>query len=81
MTEIRIGLGGVGSTPIRAKEAEGLATGKVLDPPLIERTAEKASAESRPISDIRGSAPYKREMVGALVRKGLRQLGSIEAAR
>ena len=74
--EVRIGLGGVGPTPIRAKEAEGLAQGKTIDDGLIESIAEMAAAKSRPISDIRGSADYKREMVFVLVKRGLKQLRS-----
>jgi carbon-monoxide dehydrogenase medium subunit len=74
--EIRIGLGGVGPRPFRAKNAEALARGRILESTLIEEIALKASEESQPISDIRGSADYKKAMVVALVSKGLRQLGS-----
>jgi len=76
--EIRIGLGGVAPTPIRAKRAEELARDKVLNPSWIKKVAEQASEESQPISDIRGSADYKKAMVAALVSKGLRQLSSNE---
>ena len=72
--EVRIGLGGVAPTPIRAKGAEGLVPGKTLDDSLIEKIASKAAEESRPISDIRGSADYKREMVSVLVKRGLKRV-------
>jgi CO/xanthine dehydrogenase FAD-binding subunit len=40
---------------------------------LIERTAQTAAEESRPIDDHRASAQYRREMVQALVRRAIKQ--------
>ena len=77
---IRIGLGGVAPTPIRAEKTEEWATGKVLQPSLIEKTAREASEESKPISDIRGSSTYKKDLIVALVSKGLKLLTSGEEA-
>ncbi|MBI5583542.1 MAG: xanthine dehydrogenase family protein subunit M [Deltaproteobacteria bacterium] len=69
--EIRIFLGAVGPTPLRALETENLVRGKVFTPELIEKAGAKAAAESRPITDMRASADYRRQMVGVLTRRAL----------
>jgi carbon-monoxide dehydrogenase medium subunit len=72
-SEIRIVLGAVAPTPIRAKKAEALLRGRRIDAPLIERAARAAVEESRPISNVRASADYRREMVGVLTRRALQR--------
>jgi aerobic carbon-monoxide dehydrogenase medium subunit len=68
-TNARIGLGGVGSTPLRAKKAEANLKGKKITEELLAEAAKTASEESSPISGIEASADYKRELVGTLVRR------------
>jgi len=75
--EIRIGLGGVAPTVFRAKGAEASALGKALEPSLVRKVARKAAEEAQPVSDIRGSADYKRDLVIALVSRGLTELGCV----
>jgi carbon-monoxide dehydrogenase medium subunit len=70
--DIRIVLGAVAPTPIRAKRAEALLRGKTLNEELIEKAAEAAAGESRPIGNVRASAQYRREMVGVLTRRAIR---------
>jgi carbon-monoxide dehydrogenase medium subunit len=70
-TEVRIVLGAVAPTPIRAKAAESLLSGKALNETIIQEAAEAAMAECRPISNVRASAGYRREMVGVLTRRAL----------
>lgn len=65
----RIVLGCVGLTPIRVKEAEAELRGKSVDAKAIARAAEAARAAADPHGDMRGSAEYKRVLVGALVKK------------
>lgn len=72
--ETRIVLGAVAPTPIRARQAEALLRGKRLTPELIEQAAKAAVAESRPISNVRATAEYRREMVGVLTRRALEQV-------
>lgn len=67
----RIALGAVAETPIYAKKAEELLTGKKLDEGLIQKAAEAAAEESKPIDDLRASAGYRRRMVGVLVKRAL----------
>jgi len=70
---VRIALGAVAPTPIRAYRAEALLTGKAATQEIIEATAEEAAQEARPISDIRASAEYRRELVKVLTRRTLRK--------
>lgn len=71
--EVRIGLGSVGVTPIRAKGAEAILRGQPVKAEALREAGEKAKGEVDPISDIRGSAGYKKEMVGVFVRRALEQ--------
>ena len=70
--EARIAMSAVAVVPKRAPEAEAMLNGKKLTPELIEQAAEHASLhECSPISDIRASAEYRRELVRLSVRDGL----------
>jgi aerobic carbon-monoxide dehydrogenase medium subunit len=76
--DARLGLAGVGSTPIRATEAEDVLKGQMPSDELVAEAGEKAGEMSKPASDIRGSAEYKRDMVKVHVRRAIRQsLGRI----
>jgi aerobic carbon-monoxide dehydrogenase medium subunit len=68
--ETRIVLGAVAPTPIRARQAEKIfaETGD------IGRASRAAMDESRPISNVRASAEYRREMVEVLTRRALEQV-------
>ena len=71
---LRIALGAVAPTPMRATGAERLLEGRELDLALIEIAAREAADESRPITDIRGSAEYRREMVKVFVRAAIKSV-------
>lgn len=73
-TEIRIALGAVAPTPIRAVRAEEVLRDRPISAPLIEEAARAASAECRPIDDHRASASYRRDMVYVLTRRALQQV-------
>jgi carbon-monoxide dehydrogenase medium subunit len=70
--DVRLGLAGVGSTPIRATKAEDALKGRKPSDEMMAEAGEKASEMSHPASDIRGSAEYKREMVKVYVKRALR---------
>jgi aerobic carbon-monoxide dehydrogenase medium subunit len=73
MQDVRIGLGAVAPTPVRASKTEALLRGKPLTAALIKEAAAMAGSESSPISDQRSSAEYRRWIVEALTRRGLEQ--------
>ena len=59
----KIVLGAVAPTPMRAHKAELTLKQQQLTEQIVEKAAETASSESKPVDDIRGSAEYRREMV------------------
>jgi CO/xanthine dehydrogenase FAD-binding subunit len=65
----RIGLGGVASTPIRAKKAEEILKGKKISDDLLAKAGQVASGETSPTSGIEASAEYKKELAGVLVKR------------
>ena len=77
--EVRIALGAVAPTPIRAYAAEDLLRGQPLTQKLVEAAARQAQGAARPIDDLRGSAEYRRAMVEVLTKRTLER--AIEAAR
>ncbi len=68
---VRIALGCVAPTPIRARKAEQALEGKQIKPDAVEEAAHLASQECSPLDDLRGSERYKREMVSALLRQAV----------
>jgi aerobic carbon-monoxide dehydrogenase medium subunit len=66
-----IALGCVGLTAIKAKDAEAALRGKPLTDNTIARAIEAARAAADPQTDMRGSADYKRTLVGALVKRAI----------
>jgi len=71
--DCRIALGSVGSTPLRALQAEAAVRGQRLTPELLREAGAVAQQQTDPISDTRGSADYKRAMAGVFVRRALEQ--------
>ncbi len=69
-----ITLGSVAPTIIHAPEAERFLTGKQLTPDVIEQAAALAVEAASPIDDLRGSAAYRRYMIGVIARRTLQAL-------
>jgi carbon-monoxide dehydrogenase medium subunit len=76
---VRIALGAVAPTPVRALRAEDLVREKEPNPKLLEWAGAAAMEECRPIDDIRGTAAYRKELIRILVQRVLRQ--AVERAR
>lgn len=70
---IRIVLGAVAPTPIRVNKAEDLIAGTHVNEREIALAAKTAMAEASPISDVRSSAEYRREMVGVLTEQAINE--------
>ena len=68
---VRLALGAVAPTPMRARKAEALLEGKVLDAALAEAAALAAAAEAQPIDDVRASAWYRKELLHNVTRRML----------
>lgn len=69
-----ISLGAVAPTVVRAPAAESALAGGPLTDKAIAAAADAALQSVAPIDDVRGSADYRRAMVGALVARALHQL-------
>ncbi len=72
--DVRIVLGAVAPTPMRARRAEAVLRGKELTEERVRDTARIAAEEAKPIDDVRGSAWYRREMVEVLARRQLMEM-------
>ncbi|WP_243688824.1 hypothetical protein [Geotalea toluenoxydans] len=73
MEDARVVLASAAPTVMRAKGAEDFLRGKKINDDLLAEAGEKAAAESRPRDSIRGSAEYRRNLVGVLTKRALRK--------
>jgi len=73
LQDARIALGAVAPTPTRARQAEAILIGSTPTKEVIEETSERAAEAAHPISDMRGSAEYRRELVKVLTRRTLQK--------
>ncbi len=78
--DVRIAAGSVAPRPLRLRETEREVEQAGLGPEALLRIAERARAEVRPISDLRASANYRRELSGVLVTRALAQASQEKSA-
>jgi len=71
--QTRITLAAVAPTPVRARAAEEFLAGKTLDQSTITQAGELAATAAKPISDVRGSAAYRIELVKVLTCRTLQK--------
>ena len=71
---MRIALGGVGETAVRASAAEQALEGQTLSDAVIESAARTAAEGLTPRGDVRGSAEYRQEMAVVLTRRAVKEL-------
>ena len=69
VADIKIGLGGVAATPLRALRTEEFLTGTPWSGEVVDEAAQVLNTEATPISDHRASAAYRTAMLGASLRK------------
>lgn len=68
---LEVVVGAIAGTPQRWPEVTTPVAGRQLSPGLTRRVADEYADRAEPISDARGSAWYRRQLVGVLVRRGL----------
>jgi len=73
LQDVRIGLGAVAPTPLRAGKTEALLRGKTPSTALLKEAGAMSASEASPISDQRSSAENRRWIVEALTKRGLAQ--------
>ncbi len=69
--DVKIALGAVAPTPIRAHSAEEILRGQTVTPELLSAAAREAQRCATPIDDVRASAGHRSDMVGVLVERTL----------
>lgn len=72
--KVRIAMGAVAPTVIRAPRTEEYLTGRKLDPETIASAGKICAGESRAITDLRSTARYRDRMAGLLLARGLEDL-------
>jgi len=71
---ISIALGAVAPIPLRAKNKERILIGKELKKENIEEAVRTIKEEVSPISDVRASSEYRKDMSGVLLRRALKEI-------
>jgi len=73
ISKARIFLGSVGPTPLSATEAAALLINQKPGDQIFAQCGLQAASEAQPISDLRGSDQYRRDMVHVLTERALKQ--------
>ena len=71
---LRIAVGAAVETPQRIESAEAMARGQILTDELVAAIAEEYSLRLDPLTDVRGSAWYRREMIRVFVKRALEEV-------
>jgi xanthine dehydrogenase small subunit len=74
-SEVRVALGSVAATPIRARATEGVLEGAHPTPEVADRAAETLAGELQPIDDVRSTADYRRIVSARILHRLLRDAG------
>jgi CO/xanthine dehydrogenase FAD-binding subunit len=77
LSSVRVAFGAVAPTPIRAPQTEAALEGRELTVEMVAAAAEIARAEVRPISDVRASDWYRRELIRNLTRRVLTDVAAM----
>ena len=67
--DVRVALGSVAPTPIRALRTEAVLEGRMPEPDVAAEAAATISAEVSPIDDVRSTADYRRAVTGRILRR------------
>jgi carbon-monoxide dehydrogenase medium subunit len=72
IADLRIGVGAVAGRPVRLPEAEAPAIGESPSDELFAEIGQRYAQAVDPVSDVRGSAAYRKQMIAVFVRRALR---------
>lgn len=71
---IRVGVGSVAPTVVRAYKTESLLAGRAITSDLIEQAGQSISLEVSPITDLRSTEHYRRTVTGNVLARLLREI-------
>jgi xanthine dehydrogenase small subunit len=74
-SEVRVALGSVAATPIRARATEAALAGRRPDRETADAAAAALTAEIQPIDDVRSTADYRRAVAGRVLHRLIRDAG------
>ena len=74
ISEVRVGLGAVGATALRASDLEAALVGADANHDVLKDASQSVAGIVDPTSDPRGSADYKRDMAVVFARRALEQV-------
>lgn len=77
--DVKLVMGSVSPRPLVSELIPALLKGQQLSEDLIAKAGEAAQSEAKPISDVRASAEYRKDVVGALARRLVKE--AYEAAK
>ena len=75
LRDVRIALGSVAATPIRARSTEAVLEGALPVPEVADRAAEALANEIEPIDDVRSTADYRRTVAARVLHRLVREAG------
>ncbi|MEO6208067.1 MAG: FAD binding domain-containing protein, partial [Candidatus Limnocylindrales bacterium] len=73
--DVRIALGSVAATPIRAARTEAVLEGSTPTPEVADRAAQTLADELSPIDDVRSTAGYRRVVAARILHRIVREAG------
>jgi xanthine dehydrogenase small subunit len=74
-SDVRLALGSVAATPIRATATEAALEGRPPTPETADRAAETLAGELHPIDDVRSTAEYRRVVAARVLHRMVREAG------
>jgi CO/xanthine dehydrogenase FAD-binding subunit len=74
-SDVRLALGSVAATPIRAAATEAVLEGSRPTPETADRAVETLAAEIDPIDDVRSTADYRRTVAARVLHRLIRDAG------
>lgn len=74
LADVRVAMGSVAPTPLRARHVEAALEGRLLDAATIARAIAAAAEDAKPIDDVRASAWYRGHLVRVFVEEVLSDL-------